>query len=150
MRRRTLLAALAASACLALPALAGTDSTPAAGPTVRLEVTVIEMSNGAPGTDPALKPLQRHFAKSFKNYKTFKYVASHKLSLSQGKTVTQRVGAKTLAADYLGDEKKLLRVQVKFDGARMTMKVRSGGLWFHAGRRGKDGKVTVLALRATR
>ncbi len=120
------------------------------GERVALSVTVIEMSNGAPMVDPKLKALARHFKQSFKNYKTFKHVASHAMRLVQGKPAAQSVRGKRLEAEYLGRKDNVMRVQVKFDGARMTMKVRDGGLWFHAGRRGKGGTVTVLALRARR
>jgi len=118
------------------------------GKTVALSVTVIEMTKSGTSIDPKLKHLSRYFAKSFKDYKSFKHKASHAMTLTQGKAGLQTVAGKRLEAEYLGLKDKLMRVQVKFDGARMTMKVRNNGLWFHAGRKGKDGKVTVLALRA--
>lgn len=159
MRRRISIGALAGLVVLGGllgiggVALAG-DSAPVepealrAPETVKLEVVVIEMSNAAARIDPKLRHLKTHFARSFKAYKAFKHVASHELRLVQNRKASQAVNGKALEASYLGRKGKLLRVEVKFDGARMTMKVRPGALWFHAGRRTKAGSVTVLALKA--
>ena len=121
---------------------------PASSDSVQLSVVAIEMSKGAASVDPRLKPFKKYFAKSFRDYKTFRYLSTHTLGLAKGKAAIQNVAGKRLEAKYLGRPDKLMRVEVKFDGARMTMKVRDSGLWFHAGRRSRDGKVTVLALKA--
>lgn len=139
--------AVGASSASAADSSISKTSSSAAG-AIQLNVVAIEMSKGAASVDRRLAHLKKYFAKSFRDYKTFRHLSSHDLALAKGKAATQLVNGKRLEAKYLGRPDKLMRVEVKFDGARMTMKVRDAGLWFHAGRRTRDGKVTVLALTA--
>jgi hypothetical protein len=143
--------AVALAALLLAPARAAAGERPTvpdkAG-AITLEVTVIQASNEGTAVDPKLAPLRKYFESSFKRFTRFEHLGEHQATVPEGgETTTQVVGSLPLTMRFLGRDQGLLRVQVDFAGAKMTMKVRDGRLWFHAGRKHGSG-ILVLALVA--
>ena len=56
-------------------------------------------------------------------------------------------GNKTLQLTYLKTAGGFVHVKLEMDGLTTTIRVRDGGLFFHAGRKHEDG-ILVLAIRA--
>lgn len=151
---------VAAAVVLTLAAVVATPSTstahPAgatnAGDAVALEVTLIEASRDGVGVDAGLERFQDTFARSFKRFTRFRALGVRRATLPLGVAVPTRIlDGKTLTARYESFDavRRYLRVEFSFDGAKLTMQVRDGGLWFHAGRRHGKG-ILVLALHAKR
>ncbi len=154
MTRAAAALALVLGAALPVP---GAFAARAAGPaaasdTVALEITLIEASRDGAGVDAGLERFRDTFARSFKRFTRFRALGVRKATLPLGVAVPTRIlDGKTLTARYEGFDavRRYLRVEVAFDGAKLTMQVRDGGLWFHAGRRHGRG-ILVLALHAKR
>lgn len=141
------------TACLCLlltaPALAA-PNVPTGSPSegLSLEVTVIRASAKGKSSG-SLGPLLGQLQRSFRAYKSFQKVEQVKLVLQKAAVKVKRLkDGKTLILSNLGREGKTLRVQVSVDGSNVTMRARSGDLWFHA-KQLKEGRAWILAVRAS-
>ena len=132
--------------CLLLsggPALA--DQEPQAA---HFKVTAVHASPRETPPDPSLGKLSEYLTKSFQRYKSFKKLTVIELASKKNKAARGKVpGGKSLKLTYLKTEGGFVHVTLELDGLKTTIRVRDGGLFFHAGRRYEDG-ILVLAIQA--
>jgi hypothetical protein len=129
--------------------LAVSDARADEGPkAARFEVTVVHASPKEAPSDPSLGKLATYLTKSFKRYKSFKKLKVIKLASARNKGARGKLpGGKALTLTYLKTEGGFVHVKLELDGLNTTIRVRDGGLFFHAGRRYEDG-ILVLAIQA--
>ena len=127
------------------PATAQAAEAPASASFV---VTSVHASRSEAPEDPALSKLSPYLSKSFKRYKSFKKLNELQLTSKRDKTVKGKIpGNKTLQLTYIKTAGGFVHVKLQMDGLTTTIRVRDGGLFFHAGRKHEDG-ILILAIRA--
>ena len=135
-------AAMVASAFALSPTMvrAGAD-------TISLEVTTVQAGQGGQN-DKKLGKLLGELKRSFKSYKAFNLSQRMTLKVGKAQSVVKRLkDGKSLVFSNMGIVGGLLRVQLDIDGTSVTMRVKNGGLWFHA-KRLKGQRAWILAVRA--
>lgn len=118
---------------------------------VGLSVTVILASKQAGSLDKTLDRFRSTFERSFAQFKGFRNLGDYRLDIPKGSAAERSlVDGKKLAVRYVDfdEPRRFIRMEFEFDGAKMIMQVKDGGLWFHAGRKHGDG-ILILALTAT-
>ncbi|HLU67968.1 MAG TPA: hypothetical protein VKZ63_16900 [Kofleriaceae bacterium] len=122
----------------------------------------IEASNGKPGVDPALRPLERKLKKPpFSSWKTFKLLKKHdkKLQMMKQLSLPLVTGSKLglLYRDKSDDKGKKVRLRLGFtlddkDGKRKvdgTIKLDSGDYYLIGGDELKGGGTYIVAVTCT-
>ena len=115
---------------------------------VTFDVTVIHASRSGDTMDPALRSLEAYLRSSFKQYRQFKRLQQHDLTVRKGQQGALKLpDDKVLQLKYLGLQKGFVKVRLSLDTLDTTLDIKDGGLFFQAGRVFKDG-IIVLAISA--
>lgn len=123
-----------------------------ADPKANISITVIHAKKGAPFLHPALESIWETLKKTFgERYTSYDQISLTESELSVDEEMEVEMPDKEkFKVQYRGitENKGLLRIAITYGDFQSKVRIVSGGLFFQAGKKYKDGTL-IIGIRAT-